>query len=180
MANTIETKGKIFMGDHGNSGRTIIIPHNGIEEAVKKQKEEKELEEAGKVLVELQKAKQEEILSKLETLEMLPVGVNLIILPYPENPYKKFIEGNIIVDTSSIFLNPDTGEMDKNELLVKAAKVIEVGPDCKYVRPGDDVFYPTRVTSPIPFMSMGYLLINEPNIVTFIGQNLKERIKNGK
>lgn len=106
--NTIETQGRIFMGDHGSK---LIVPENPIEKQAKKLKEEKDAEKAKELLLEAKKAKQKEINEKLKELEMLPVGNKVLISPYPENPYKKVIEGNIIVDfDESIFKNPDTGE----------------------------------------------------------------------
>lgn len=172
--NTIETQGRIFMGDHGSK---LVVPENPIERQAKKLKEEKDAEKARELLLEAKKAKQKEINEKLKELEMLPVGNKVLISPYPENPYKKVIEGNIIVDfDESIFKNPDTGEWDKNDRLVGCAKVIEVGPDCKWLKAGDDVYYDTRTVYPVPFMSLGYKLTHEPGVLTFINTKLKDRI----
>lgn len=99
----------------------------------------------------------------------------IIILPYPENPYKKVIEGNIIVEYDGSFMNPDSGQKDKMQTLVGCAKVIEVGPECKYLKPEDDVYYDTRTTYPVPFMSLGYQLTTEPQILCVLNSNLKER-----
>lgn len=172
--NTIETQGRIFMGDNV---RKLIVPENAIEKAAKELKEQKELEEAGKILLEAKQAKQKEIEEKLEKLEMLPVGNKIIISPYPENPYKKIVEGKIIVDTeTSMFKNPDTGEWDKNKSIISCAKVIEVGAECKWVKAGDDVYYDNRTVQPLPFMSLGYFITHEPGVLTYINERLKNRI----
>ena len=72
--------------------KNIIVPaENDILIQAKKQREEKEKEEAAKLLIELAKEKQNELEKKLPNLELMPVGYNIIILPYPHNPYKKII-----------------------------------------------------------------------------------------
>ena len=56
-------------------------------------------------------------------------------------------------DYTGEFLNPDSGENDKLKELVACAKVIEVGPDCKYLNINDDVFYDTRSVYPALLLS---------------------------
>ena len=161
--------------------KNIIVPaENDILIQAKRQREEKEKEEAAKLLIELAKEKQNELEKKLPNLELMPVGYNIIILPYPHNPYKKIItQGGIIVDGyEGQFKNPDSGENDHLKLGIGTAKVIEVGPLCKYVNKGDDIFYDTRVVKPIPFLDLGYQLSTEQNIIAIINEGLTERFKN--
>lgn len=146
-----------------------------LENQIEKQKREKEFQEAQTLLIEAAKQKQDEINSKLETLEMLPMGNKVVLMPYPQNPYRKIMQGGIIVDYDGSFKNPDSGEWDKQKELVGCAKVIEVGPDCKYVKPGDDIYYDTRTTYPLPFMSLGYQLTTEPQILCILNEGLKNR-----
>ena len=42
------------------------------------------------------------------------------------------------------FDNPDSGTRDTLQEVIKCAKIIEVGPDCKRVQKGDDVYYDSR------------------------------------
>ena len=146
-----------------------------IKDAAERLKEEKAAEEIKKALFEAEKNKQAEINKKLETLEMLPMMNKIILQPYPVNPYRKVVEGSLIVDYTGAFKNPDSGEDDKLQELVGCAKVIEVGPECKYLKPGDDVYYDTRTVYPVPFMSMGYRLTSEPQILCVLNEKLKER-----
>lgn len=166
--------GKFFMGNRKDN---LIVPESPFTNEFEKLKREKEAEEAQKMLLELEKQKQEEVNKKLETLELLPMGNKLVLLPYPTNPYRKIMEGSIIVDYTGAFKNPDTGEMDTHKELVGCAKVIEVGPECKYLQPGDDIYYDTRTTYPVPFMSLGYQLTSEPQILCVLNSGLKERFK---
>ena len=173
-----EQMGKFFIGGkQENYKRALILPEDAFEEEFKKAKEENEAEEARKLFLELEKQKQEELNQKLQTLEILPMLNKVILLPYPVNPYRKSLEGNIIVDYVGSFKNPDSGEMDTLKQLVGCAKIIEVGPEVKYLKPGDDVYYDTRTTYPVPFMSQGYQLTSEPQILCVLNESLKERFK---
>lgn len=158
----------------------LILPEKPLEDLFEKSKFEKEQEEAAKMLFELEKKKQEEINAKVEKLEMLPLGNKIVILPYPSNPYKKIMEGSIIVEYDGSFKNPDSGEGDKLKEFVACAKVIEVGPDCTFIKPGDDVYYMPNTAYPLPFMTLGYKVTTEPQTLCVIGEGLKERKTNKK
>jgi hypothetical protein len=145
---------------------------------IQKSKQEKDMQKANELLLEAEKKKQEEINKKLERLEMIPLGKKIIIQPYPVNPYRKILEGNIYVDYQGEFKNPDSGEWDKQKSFVACAKVIEVGPECEYLLPDDDIYYDTRTTYPMPFMSLGHLLTTEPQVLSVINEGLTERFKN--
>lgn len=173
-----EASGKIFMGKNlkAEYDESLLL-----ENQIKKREEEKAAKEATDMLLQLEKQKQEEILSKIDKLEMLPPGRSMIVLPYPSNPYKRTIsEGGILIDYDGSFLNPDTGEQDKATLGIACAKIIEVGPECKIGKPGDDVYFDTRTSYPLPFMHLGYRVINEPSALAFIGEGLKERVGYGR
>lgn len=147
-----------------------------LENQIKKANEEKQQKELSEILIEAEKKKQEELQSKLDVLEIMPMGAKILILPYPRNPYRKIIsEGGIILDYDGTFKNPDSGEIDKLEVGIGCAKVIEVGPDTKYIKPGDDIIYDTRQAGPVPFMSLGYKIYPEANVYCVINEKLKER-----
>lgn len=155
--------------------KNIVYPKNELLDDIEKIKMQKEHEEANKILLEAAKNKQAELDKKAETLECIPLGRKVILMPYPTNPYKKIMQGSIIVEYDGDFLNPDSGEKDKLKELVSCAKVIEVGPECKYVKPGDDVFYDSRTCYPLPLFSLGYLLTDETQILSMLNEGLKER-----
>ena len=177
MSFSEEQRGIYFMGGKKENYQGLILPENALEKEFEKARDEKEAEEGRTLLLELEKQKQEELNAKLEKLEMLPLGDKVIILPYPVNPYKKTLQGSIIVDYNGEFLNPDSGEKDKMKEFVGCAKVIEVGPTCKYLKEGDDVYYLPNTVYPLPFMSLGYKLTSEPQILCVLNESLKERFK---
>lgn len=172
-----EQTGKFFMGNRESAHSDIFLPENQILRMAEKQRQEKEMEEAKQLFIELQTKKQAELEAKLETLELLPMYDKIIILPYPTNPYKKLIQGSILVEYNGAFNNPDSGEKDTHDVFVGCAKVIEIGPLAKFLKVGDDVFYDTRTCYPVPFMSQGYKLVNETQILCVLNEGLKARFK---
>lgn len=174
MANSIERTGKIFMG---TTEKNVPLDDNLLlENAIKRRNEETEVKKAGELFIEARKAKQAEIEAKLETLEMLSVGPKVIILPYAENPYTKLVsDSGLLMPTTMDFKNPETGEIEKPQNGIMCAKVIEIGPEVKYLRVGDDIYYDDRTAVPIPFFMQGYKVIAEGNALTVINEGLRER-----
>lgn len=170
-----ELDGKYFMGNRSNANSDLYLPENQILRMAEKQRQEEEIKEANRIYLEAQKIKQDELNEKLERLELIPLGQKIILLPYPTNPYKKLVNGSILIAYEGEFINPDSGEADKLDRLVACGKVIEIGPECKYLKPGDDIFYDPRTCYPLPFMSLGYKLTTEPQILAIVNESLKER-----
>ena len=172
-----EQNGKFFMGGQKENYKSIILPENPFTKELEKQRDENAAKEARDLYIQLEKEKQEELNAKLQTLEILPMMNKVILLPYPTNPYKKVLNGSIIVDYNGEFDNPDSGEKDKLQELVACAKVIEVGPECKYLKAGDDIYYDPRTCYPVPFMSLGYRLTSEHQVLCVLNENLKKRFE---
>ena len=78
MSRTLsEESGKFYAGKRSK----LMLPEDSFINEVQKIKDVQEAEELGKQLIEIEKAKQEEINSKLETLELMPMINKVIILP---------------------------------------------------------------------------------------------------
>ena len=169
----VDAAEKLFGVNHNK----LILPKNDIEIMAAQMRDEKEAKSTFERLFEIEKAKQEEIDAKIEKLELIPMRANVLILPYPSNPYRKIIdkETGIYFAENKYYKNPDTGEMDEQKLGIGCAKVVEVGPECKYVTIGDDIYYDTRTVVPIPFYGNPYKLLTEPQILCVLNENLKER-----
>jgi hypothetical protein len=106
MATSIERTGKFYMSKGITNNDDDLLLDNAIE----KRNKEKEQKEATQLLVEAQQNKQRELMEKMETLEILPHGNRIFMLPYPSNPYRKVISENGIFIPDGDFLNPDKGE----------------------------------------------------------------------
>lgn len=109
--------------------------------------------------------------------EIMPLYSMVMVEIYDENPYERKETETGLRITNDLRENEDTGMIEKSEFYVKTAKVIEAGPDCKYVRAGDDVLIDTRSIRPIRFMDNIFWNIAEPNLVAVINEGLSERFK---
>lgn len=172
-----EQTGKFFMGNRMGANADIYVPENQILRDAEKLRQQKDQETANELFLAAQEQKQKELNEKLERLELLPMGPKVIILPYASNPYRKVMEGKIIVEFTGAFNNPDSGEKDTLDTFVGCARVIEVGPEVKYLKKDDDVFYDTRTVYPLPFMQQGYRVTVEQSIIAVINEGLKARFK---
>ena len=72
---------------------------------------------------------------------IMPLYANVILRPYENNPYVEMTSKEGLILTDDQFNSQDSGEVEKLDLMIGCAEVVEVGPDCKYLKPGDDVFY---------------------------------------
>lgn len=127
---------------------------------------------------ELEKA--EEVTEKMNSMEIMPINSYVLVRPYAKNPYQK-IEvtkgGLIIPEYDGAFKNPDTGEKDTEYQLSVVANVIEVSPLCKFIKPGDDIYYRRSSGVPVPFFRQGFEVVAEQQVQVVINEGLKERFK---
>jgi co-chaperonin GroES (HSP10) len=100
-----------------------------------------------------------------EDVEVVPINTNVLIQPYIQNPYR-YIEttasGLIVgVESSKTYKSNETGEIQQNTEVIKCGKVLAVGPLCKNVEVGDDVYYTTYSEAKLPFRKKGYVIVGE-------------------
>ena len=103
---------------------------------------------------------------------LIPTGMNVLIIPYVENPYMSLSTSNsgLIIGARSYGeeKNPESGERTPSWAAIAVGKVVSVGLSCKEVQPGDDVFYRNSIV-PVPFgFEHNYEIISEPNIISRI------------
>jgi co-chaperonin GroES (HSP10) len=111
--------------------------------------------------------------------EIMPLFNNVILRPYSENPYVETVTKTGLIYNDGDFDNSDSGEHEQMDLQIKCAEVVEVGPECKYTKVGDDVYFNVFSARPVPFQRQGFILCNELNILSIMNDNLDERFKNG-
>ena len=119
----------------------------------------------------------EKMEQKMLSLEIMPILNYILVRPFEKNPYVALkMKGNIVLSGyNGNFVNPDSGESDQEEQMIIVGTVIEVGPECKYIKEGDDVFYTKTSLVPIPFFGKGFQLVNENRIAVVVNKGLKER-----
>ncbi|MBQ8132519.1 MAG: hypothetical protein IJ193_08520 [Bacilli bacterium] len=101
--------------------------------------------------------------------EIIPCNVGVVVKPYDENPYRRIekTESGLIigVQSSQKYKSDDSGEIEENDEYVTCAKVIAVGPFCRNVKVGEDVFLIKHILKPIPFRKQGLYEVDEQNIL---------------
>lgn len=104
-----------------------------------------------------------------DEVDIIPCNATVIILPYEVNPYRRVdtTESGLIVgiESSKTYKSNETGEIEQNNEVIRCGKVIAVGPACKNVNVGEDVFYTTYSMTPIPFRKQGYVAVGETLLI---------------
>lgn len=104
-----------------------------------------------------------------EEVDIVPCNTNVVLKFYENNPYRSISvsdNGVILgVESTKRYRSNDTGEIEDSEEYIACAKVIAVGPACKNVSVGEDVYAVKHIATPLPFKKMGYRVINEANII---------------
>ena len=118
-------------------------------------------------------------------LEIKPLHEQLIIKPFEHNPFQKIVMQNgIITDTGGFKINADinpiTGKIEEQEQVILTGCVIEIGPEVKYVQPGDIVYYHRRNRIPIPFFKQGLYNLEERYVLAVVNEGLSERFNSIK
>lgn len=110
-------------------------------------------------------------------VELIPVNSGVLLKFYEDNPYKsieKTSSGLIVgVESTQKYKSNETGEMEENTQVIICAKVIAVGPECKNVKVGEDVYVIKHFCNPIPFRKLGYYMLAEQNIMCRVASREK-------
>lgn len=145
-----------------------------------------ELENAQSQMIE-QNKKLEEAQKDFDfnKIEIKPLYSRLLVKPFEINPFQKLkTEGNIIVAPGGYNLhaevNPVTGKYEEQEEFIKCGTVVEVGPECKYVKAGDVVYYRKDTVLPIGFLDWGLVAISENQLLACVNEGLEQRFKNAE
>ena len=105
-------------------------------------------------------------------VSLKPVGNRVIFKLYPDNPYRaieKSSEGLILgIDDQNKHFSNQSGEMEENNRIIVAAKIVAAGETCKWVHDGDDVFLCKAYATPIPFRSEKIYATDEINVICVI------------
>ncbi len=102
-------------------------------------------------------------------VDIIPTNANVLIEPYDINPYRNIettASGLIVgVESSKTYKSNETGEIEQNKTVIKCGKVLAVGPSCKNVNVGDDVYYTTFSETIIPFRKKGWVVVGEQLLI---------------
>lgn len=119
--------------------------------------------------------------NNIENIEIMPLQTYILVKEFEENPFQRIVrdsKSGLILDTGGLnpqYKNTDNGDIEEEEQFIKVGAVQEVGPECKYLKPGDAVFYPKNASIPVPFYKQKLIQVNETRILAVVSENLTER-----
>lgn len=173
------------LGDH----LKFNMQDNNIDTIIKKERANKfnsqvdaykeALEENNKKTEQAQK----EVQYDIEKAELKPMFSRIIVKPLAHNPFQKVqMQGSLIVDaggyTPHAELNPISGQYEEQKEFIVTGCVVEVGPETKYLKEGDVVYYRRDTVVPVPFFKQGLVSLAENQVIVVVNEGLTERFNN--
>ena len=113
-------------------------------------------------------------------LEIMPLTSYVLIKPFESNPFQKInkLDSGLIIDSGGIapsFQSQETGDMIDANQYIKVGLVTEVGAECKFLKPGDVVFYNIASEVQVPFFKFGFVIVAEQRILAVVNEGLTDR-----
>lgn len=102
--------------------------------------------------------------------QVSPLG-NYLFIMKGENPYKNIYSSTgLLTQTTTIFGEGDGASGSNNDLVefIKFGYVVEVGPECKSVRIGDEIYYDQRSVLPMPFGDLTTVRVHENSVLAIV------------
>lgn len=175
----------------GTDGINFNMAENKIEDLFEKEKARKFNSQVDEYAERLEKHVEglKEVASNLgdiSNVEIKPMFNRILITPFKQNPFQRIkVENGIITDMGGLapqFKNMDNGRIEEMEQMIITGAVQEVGPEVKYIVPGDVIMYRKETAMPVPFFKQGLMCIAETQVIAVVNEGLETRfneIKNG-
>ena len=173
------------LGDHIK----FNMQENNIDTIIKKEKANKfnsQVDTYKEALEENNKKTeqaQNEVQYDIEKAELKPMFSRIIVKPLAHNPFQKVqMQGSLIVDaggyTPHAELNPVSGQYEEQREFIVTGCVVEVGPETKYLKEGDVIYYRRDTVVPVPFFKQGLVSLAENQVIAVVNEGLTERFNN--
>lgn len=167
-------------------GTSFNMQEQGIDKLLEKERAYKFNEELSIIADKFENSKEkleqnaEAFGDSIANIEIKPMFSRLLIKPLAQNPFQRVkVENGIIIDagasTIHAELNPNTGKYEEQKEFIKTGVVQEIGPEVKYIKPGDVVFFRIDTTVPVPFFKQGMVSLAENQLIAVVNEGLTER-----
>lgn len=175
-----------------DSNFTLVnMKENSLDSLIKKEKARKFNSEVEKYNEKLEQNNKdfEESKDKVEydisKAEIKPMFSRILVQPFKVNPFQKMkVENGLIIDTGGYTphtqLNEQTGRYEEQKQFIVTGCVVEVGPEVKYLKEGDVIFYRVDTAVPVPFFKQGFVSLAESQIIAVVNEGLQDRFNNIK
>ena len=170
---------------------SVNMKENSLDSLIKKEKARKFNSEVEKYNEKLEQNNKdfEESQNKVEydisKAEIKPMFSRILVQPFKVNPFQKIkVENGLIIDTGGYTphtqLNEQTGRYEEQKQFIVTGCVVEVGPEVKYLKEGDVIFYRVDTAVPVPFFKQGFVSLAESQIIAVVNEGLQDRFNNIK
>ena len=175
-----------------DSNFTLVnMKENSLDSLIKKEKARKfnsEVEKYNEKLEQNNKdfeESQDKIEYDISKAEIKPMFSRILVQPFKVNPFQKMkVENGLIIDTGGYTphtqLNEQTGRYEEQKQFIVTGCVVEVGPEVKYLKEGDVIFYRVDTAVPVPFFKQGFVSLAESQIIAVVNEGLQDRFNNIK
>ena len=170
---------------------SVNMKENSLDSLIKKEKARKfnsEVEKYNEKLEQNNKdfeKSQDKVEYDISKAEIKPMFSRILVQPFKVNPFQKMkVENGLIIDTGGYTphtqLNEQTGRYEEQKQFIVTGCVIEVGPEVKYLKEGDVIFYRVDTAVPVPFFKQGFISLAENQIIAVVNEGLQDRFNNIK
>ena len=175
-----------------DSNFTLVnMKENSLDSLIKKEKASKFNSEVEKYNEKLEqnnkdfKESQDKVEYDISKAEIKPMFSRILVQPFKVNPFQKIkVENGLIIDTGGYTphtqLNEQTGRYEEQKQFIVTGCVVEVGPEVKYLKEGDVIFYRIDTAVPVPFFKQGFISLAESQIIAVVNEGLQDRFNNIK
>ena len=171
--------------------KTFNMKENSIDSLIEKEKARKfnsELEKYNEKLEENDKnfkESQDKVEYDINKAEIKPLFSRLLIQPFKVNPFQKMkVQNGIIVDTGGYNphtqFNEQSGKYEEQDQFIVTGYVMETGPEVKYLKEGDVIYYRRDTAVPVPFFKQGFVSLAESQVIAVVNEGLQDRFNNIK
>lgn len=169
------------------------MKENSIDALIDKEKTRKFNDEVEKYNEQLEKNEtafkesQNDVAYDISKAEIKPMMSRILVKPFKVNPFQQMeVKGGLIIDaggyTPHTQLNPQTGKYEEQDQFIITGCVVETGPDTKYLKEGDVIYYRKDTVVPVPFFKQGFVSLAENQVIAVVNEGLQDRfnaIKDG-
>ena len=170
---------------------SVNMKENSLDSLIKKEKARKfnsEVEKYNEKLEQNNKdfeESQDKVEYDISKAEIKPMFSRILVQPFKVNPFQKMkVENGLIIDTGGytphMQLNEQTGRYEEQKQVIVTGCVVEVGPEVKYLKEGDVIFYRVDTAVPVPFFKQGFVSLAESQIIAVVNEGLQDRFNNIK
>lgn len=170
---------------------SVNMKENSLDSLIKKEKARKfnsEVEKYNEKLEQNNKdfeESQDKVEYDISKAEIKPMFSRVLVQPFKVNPFQKMkVENGLIIDTGGYTphtqLNEQTGKYEEQKQFIVTGCVVEVGPEVKYLKEGDVIFYRVDTAVPVPFFKQGFISLAESQIIAVVNEGLQDRFNNIK